>query len=172
MSYVNPTITEVLSVTKPRKYKNKIKLGRSCFNAIKGNFRHQKGYNPTLDDAEELLDLCIKDYYFRYVIEPERLRIEKQNFFILLKEVKQYNIDVKKSAIRFLSPKDVFKDYFRSPPKTEGIPLNGCCTYIVENNLIEEWKSFAVHNKQEFKYYRPTYQDFSHLAYNGVTDDF
>ena len=46
-------------------------------------------------------------------------------------------------------------------------------TFIVDNNLIEEFEKFIRDNHKNLnKYFKPRYIDYSHLAYNGVTDDF
>lgn len=165
MSQLNPNVTEILLCTEGIIGSH---LCKSYLNLAKAEFFRTNGRKATLDDAQALRDLFEAQWVNWYIHRPERERLEK----ILAKPIWDFGIplkiDVHSSMCKFL----ISKLGYNFGEKTPEIKEYNYGTYIIKNNLLEEYKSFVLSNRKDIpKYRKPEYVDFGHLAYNGVTDD-
>lgn len=178
MSHKNPTVAEILAITTGKIGKH---FHKSYLNLAKMAFNSKHKHWPTLDNAQELRDIYEEQWYDYYVGKPQR---EKQNKIIgkpIWDYTKQFRRDTYNAMCRFLEFKySEFKNNgsFDYPVDSAGDIMKEkniefMETHIMENNLLDEYKQFVLERKTTLMaYFKPVYQDYSHLAYNGVTDDF
>jgi hypothetical protein len=161
MSHKNPTVSEILKSTTGIIGGH---LHKSYLDLAKARFYKLNQRRPTLDDAQALRDTYEEMWMDYYIERPKRFQLEK----ILAEPIWTYgcslHVDVKKSMITFL--RDIPGFTFDGNVKESNYG-----TYIVQNNLFEDWKEFVYKRRYSLRYVRQTYVDFSALAYNGVTED-
>lgn len=163
MSQNNPNVNDILAVTtgKIGKYFHK-----SYLNLAKKEFHQKYGKKASLDDAQELRDMFEAqwvNYYSKY--EAERLNDKYgRQFYSFCVPIR---VDVDRAVQLFLDPDNIVEEQ----EQAKLYPF----TYIVEKGLFEAFKEYATLNKVLLKHIykrHDYYPDFSHLAYNGVTEDF
>lgn len=179
MSQKNPNYKEILACTTGV-------IGRyfckSYLNLAKMEFRKKHRRCPTIADAQEIRDIYENQWVDYYIHKPARERANREKGRPIWQYGCTLKIDVFEMMCRFME--FMFSDFY--PPNHVGkvYPKKSCGdimkekniefleTFIVDNNLLDDWKKFATVKRKEYPWYRRTYQDYSHLAYNGVTDDF
>jgi hypothetical protein len=177
MSYTNPNVSEILACTTGIIGKH---FAKSYLNLAKGKFRFRHKRNATRDDAQELRDIFEADWVDYYVYRPIREKENREKGKPIWEYGCKFKIDVYNSMCRFIEykyAKDIVK---------YGYSMKQCCadimeekgfklmeTHIIDNDLLDEYKKFIKINRKTLKkHFGSGYSDFSHLAYNGVTDDF
>lgn len=163
MSYKNPTTTEIKGVVKDP-FDMKQYFHKSYLNLAKTAFYHAHNKrNATLDDAQELFDHFVFQWRHWYKGHLKLKSAHKRVETPLWDWACARSIDVKASTLAFIqmyNPKFhmCYDDFYGS--------------WIIRKGMFEEYKKFALGNKKKFKYYGPSYVDYSHLAYNGITESF
>lgn len=143
-------------------------------------FKKKHGRWPVKTDAQDVFDIYATQWRNHYIDRPAR---EARNR-IVGNPIWQYGcsikIDIFSSMCRFIEFKysrlitTQFNSYYEKSAGVlmEEMKIEFLETHIMENNLFEQWKTFAFGNRSNFPYRKPSYTDYSHLAYSGVTDDF
>lgn len=196
MSYNNPNVKEIISIIETDYPEMKDHLHKSYLNLAKYEFYRRHKRKATLDDAQELFNIYQEqwlDYYvFRIPRENQQYRMLAKTIYRPLIHTKR---DLTKSARMFLQYK--FGKFVECPDRDnywldpfinkkgyyDGLTVKinpghePMLLFIVDNGLTEEFKEWVIKHKSILPKHRSVRSsscsiDFSHLAYNGVTDDF
>ena len=162
MSYKNPNVNDVINNSIDLFDMSKY-LHKSYLNIAKYKLRRKLGRKPNLDDAQQLFDIFVDDWRNYYKRKPLLEKLYKEKAKPIWEFGCKIHISVKDSTrefVRSINPefKDIYDYHYDS--------------WIIRNNKFEEYKDFCIKNKKKFPYRRETYVDYSHLAYNGVANDF
>lgn len=162
--------------------------------ALKAFCKTHGHYPKDISSAQEIYDLYENQWIDHYIYRPAREQENRKNGMPIWHYGCSIKVDVYSVMCRFIEYK--FADWVDCPDRSYskqwynaglgryGYYKNSCGdimkekkiefleTFIIEQGLLTEWKDFAYKVRKEYPHYRRTYQDFSHLAYNNVTDDF
>lgn len=191
MSIKNPTVKEVLGCTTGQIGEH---FCKSYLQLAKMEFRKKHRRCPTIADAQEVRDFYESQWVDYYIHKPAREKENRRKGRPIWEFGCYLRIDVYAVMCRFFEFK--YGEFIDCPDRSYsdqwydialdkyGYYKNSCGdilkekgiefmeTFIIDSGLLEEWKSFAQKVKSKYPYYKRTYQDFSHLAYNNVADDF
>lgn len=162
MSYNNPNVSEVINNSTC--YRNMTKyLHKSYLNLARVKFITLYSRRPNIEDSEELMRLFGLQWYDYYINNPRREKLYRE----YTKELWAYGIAlsvcVQSSTLEFVRQHN---------PQFIGVWHYHYDVYILKNNMFEQYKQYIQLNRKKFHYRKRRYVDFSHLAYNGVADDF
>lgn len=181
MSEKHPNVNDVLrnstGIEEMRKH-----LCRSYLNLAKQDFWRKNNRHAILTDAQELYDIYEAQWRDYYIDKPIREAENKKVGEPIWRYGKSLGIDVYDSMCRFLESTYPAYRFTVGGEMYNAMTAARVCeekgiefmeTYIMNNDLLESYKKFVSDHRNTLKkYFKPTYTDYSHLAYNGVTDDF
>lgn len=164
MSFKNPTAAEIIDYMGNHPMVEE--MNKTYLNAAKNQFyrKHCKA-KPTLDDAEELVTLFLIIWKHRNVTIP-KIKARQKAYATEIWNVGCYlKVDVKKSTLAFVRELN---------PTFDKVYDFDYAAWIGRYGMEKEYRAFCKKNRAKFPYkkQRNSYPDYSHLAYNGVTDDF
>jgi len=139
----------------------------------------------SVEQSQAIYDIYEEQWSEYYVLRPQREKENKKKCEPLWNYGKSLHIDVYAACCRFIehiyckewqdhwdgnryakiSCGDIMKE--RNIEFQDG--------HIMDMGLLEDFKKWVKENKGTkliLAYHKPTYTDYSHLAYNGVTEDF
>lgn len=192
MSFNNPNHNEVREqatcYTRMKKH-----YCKSHHNLAKYKFLKVYKRKPTLDDVNTLFKLFVEDWYDYYIIKPAMDKLWYKALTPIYRKIIPTRVDVYNAACRyveFITPGSFVEcpdrtDYSYNPIyKKRGYTKLSCgdilenqrqgdpVRWIYKNKHSEAFITWVYKNKKHLAKHHKSYQDFSHLAYNGVTDDF
>lgn len=112
--------------------------------------------SPKESDVKEIMDI-FESEFVPIIIRGEKEQLNKKRSHRFYAVGLPIKVDVAKAAAEFT--------------ENQEFPFS----YIVENKLTSAFKLFMIDNKDRLKHKyvkRRSFSDYSHLAYNGVTEDF
>jgi hypothetical protein len=157
-------------------------LCKSYIQLANKEFKRKHDRWPDKQDSQELYDIYENQWRDYYVEKPLREKLNKEKGRQLWQHGIKYRVDVYYALCRFIELKygtlikgKYGNQYYEKSCgelcKEMGIEFME--SHIVDNGLTSEWKQFIDNNHTTLKkHHKREYVDYSHLAYNGVTDDF
>lgn len=193
MSYNNPNYNEILTVITTEYPEMKKHFCKSYLNLALGKFFKEYKRKANLDDAQVLFDLYQEEWLDYYIFKPQRDREIYNKLRPLYKELIHTKRNIYEAACRFIEYK--LGEFIETPDRTDywlnkfnnklGYYKDSCGDILeklnykespvlfVNDNYRQEFINWVISNKKNIKqHYKNNYIDYSHLAYNGVTDDF
>jgi hypothetical protein len=162
MSYKNPNVTDVINNSTCYRTMTSY-LGRNYLNLAKAQFGRTYERKACIEDSEDLMRIFALQWYDYYINNPKRERLYRAYSKPLWEYIKPLHVSVADSTREFVRQYN---------PEFIGVWNYHYDVYILKNNLFEEYKKYVNSNKKKFPYRRLKYVDYSHLAYNGVSNDF
>lgn len=176
-----PTVTYMLNNTtglpEMRKY-----LCRSYVQLANKEFKKQFGRWPENEDAQVLYDIYEAEWRDWYIDKPLREKKNREIGKPIWQYGIRYRIDVYAGLCRFIEYKygtlitgKYGNQYYDKSCADicEEMDIRYMETHIIEKGLLNEWKAYVDNFHSTLpKYSKRGYVDYSHLAYNGVADDF
>lgn len=181
MSDKNPNVNDVLTnsigITEMRN-----QLCKSYLNLAKGEFFRKYKRKATTEDSQVLYDLYEAQWRNSIIDKPLREKANREKGRGVWRIGIKYKIDVYHAMCRFVEYKystlvtgkygNTYYDKSCADLLKE-MNIEFMESHIVDNGLLKDWEAFVNERKEQLpKYRKARYVDYSHLAYNGVTDDF
>lgn len=166
---------------------------KSYYNLARKDFILKHGRQPEIEDAQEVRDLFEEKWHDYYIGKPTREKLNREKCKEVWRHGIKYKVDVFAAMCRFIEYK--YSEFIEYKPPVYSSQLNkitdkhGYHTkscgdlmkekniefldgHIIDNGLLNDWKEFIDKNHKVLnKHFKPTYTDYSALAYNGVADD-
>ena len=161
MSYKNPTVTEVLANSVDNFNMSK-HFHKSYLNLAKGKFHREQGRKATLDDAQELFYTYVVMRKHDHITKPLLNKMHRKIGMPVWEFGCKIRIDVQRSTCEFVRVHN---------PTFKGVFDYNYASWIIRNNLFTEYVKYAKTNKSMFRYHKPRYVDYSHMAYNNSSDN-
>lgn len=162
MSFKHPSVGEVINNSSNNRDMVKY-FCKDYLNLAKTAFHREHKRAATIEDSEELFQIFSAQWRYHYIEAPKR---EKQCIKIS-SPLWQFGCSLR------ISVKNSTREFVRTVnPSFENVFNYHYDAWIMENGYFTQYMKFCKENKDKFPYRRERYIDFSHLAYNGVTDNF
>lgn len=191
MSYNNPNHNEVRENANCYERMKK-HYCKSYHNLALSNFRYKYKRKATLDDVNEVFKIFVNEWYDYYIIKPKMKKLWYKSLLPMYRRIIPIKVDVYAAACRYveyITPGSFVEcpdrtDYWYDPlykkkgyieKSADGILKDTKLSpeqWIYKNKKVDEFVDWVYKNKKHLKKHHKGYTDFSHLAYNGVADDF
>ena len=188
MSYKNPNSREVIENSTSNRELTK-HLDRTALSNARWKFYTTHKKKSTIEDSQAIFDLFVEEWTYHNKTKPALDKMWYKKATPIYKALIPFKIDVYAAACRYI---EYINNSFVECPsygKSFYNPIYGkvgyvkvCCSeiignedavrYIIKNGHQEGFIKWAKKNKKHLNKHFKGYEDFSDLAYNGVTDDF